>query len=64
MNLEGGVAHIEEKVEQMIKQSVSDAFVDVRNRNMQITNNEAQKITDSIYQKTYEILEGLGNGHV
>ena len=58
------VAHIEEKVEQMIKQSVSDAFVDVRNRNIQITNNEAQKITDSIYQKTYEILEGLGNGHV
>ena len=48
----------------MIKQSVSDAFVDVRNRNIQITNNEAQKITDSIYQKTYEILEGLGNGHV
>lgn len=58
------VAHIEEKVEQMIKQSVSDAFVDVRNRNIQITNSEAQKITDSIYQKTYEILEGLGDGHV
>lgn len=58
------VAHIEEKVEQMIKQSVSDAFVDVRNRNIQITNSEAQKITDSIYQKTYEILEGLGNSHV
>lgn len=55
------VSKIEEKVEQMIKQSVSDAFVEVRNSNIKITNDEAQNITDSIYQKTYDILEGMGD---
>ncbi len=48
-------------VEQLIKQSVSDACAEVQQNNIQMTNGKAQEITDSIYQKTYEILEGQGD---
>lgn len=51
------VSRIEDLVEQLIKQSVSDAFAEIKQNNVQITNNKAQEITDLIYQKTYEILE-------
>lgn len=55
------VSRIEGLVEQLIKQSVSDACAEVQHNNVQMTNNKAQEITDSIYQKTYEILEGQGD---
>ena len=55
------VSHIEGLVEQLIKQSVFDACVEVQQSNVQMTNGKAQGITDSIYQKTYEILEGQGD---
>ena len=54
------VSHIEGLVEQHIKQSVSDACAEVKQNQMQMTNGRAQEITDSIYQKTYEILERKG----
>ncbi len=55
------VSHLEGLVEQLIKQSVSDACAEVQQNNIQMTNGKAQEITDSIYQKTYEILEGQGD---
>ena len=45
-------------VEQLISQSVSDAFAEIQQNDVQMTNTKAQEITDSIYQKTYKILEG------
>lgn len=55
------VSRIEGLVEQLIKQSVSDAYADVQQNNAQMTDNKAQEITDLIYQKTYEILERQGD---
>lgn len=55
------VSRIEGLVEQLIKQSVSDACAEVKQNNAQITNSKAQEITDSIYRTTYEILEGQGD---
>ena len=55
------VSHIEDDVEQMIKQSVADDFVEVNKNDGVITNTKAQEITDAVYQETYEILEGLGD---
>lgn len=55
------VSHIEGLVEQLIKQSVSDACAEVQQNNVRLTDNIAQEITDSIYQKTYEILERQGD---
>ncbi len=55
------VSHIEDTVRQMIKQDVSDAFVEVYTSNTEVTNEVAQSITDRIYQKTFELLEGIGN---
>ena len=52
------VSHIEDLVEQLISQSVSDAFAEIQQNDVQMTNTKAQEITDSIYQKTYKILEG------
>lgn len=54
------VSKIEGLVEQHIKQSVSDACAEVKQNRFQMTNGKAQEITDSIYQKTYEILERKG----
>lgn len=54
------VSHIEDTVRQIIKQDVSDAFVEVHSSNNRVTNDVAQSITDRIYQRTYELLEGLG----
>lgn len=55
------VSRIEGLVEQLINQSVSDAFAEVQQNNAQMTNTKAQEITNLIYQKTYEILEGQGD---
>lgn len=55
------VIQIEDDVEQMIKQSVSDAFVEVQLSNTDVTDSEAQKITDQVYIKIYSILESLGD---
>lgn len=55
------VSRIEGLVEQLINQSVSDAFAEVQQNNIQMTNTKAQEITNLIYQKTYEILEGHGD---
>ena len=55
------VSHIEDTVRQIIKQDVSDAFVEVHTSNTEVTNEVAQSITDRIYQKTFELLEGIGN---
>lgn len=52
------VSRMEGLVEQLIKQSVSDAFTEIQQNSTQITNSKAKEITDSIYQRTYEILEG------
>ena len=54
------ISHIEGSVEQLIQQSVADAFAEVQQNNLQMTNTKAEQITDSIYKKTYEILEGQG----
>lgn len=54
------IAHIEDAVEQLIEQSVSDSFAQVRRDNTELTNEKAKKITDSVYRKTFEILEGVG----
>ena len=54
------VSHIEDTVRQIIKQDVSDAFVEVHSSNIRVTNDVAQNITDSIYHRTFELLEGLG----
>lgn len=44
----------------LIQQSVADACAEVQQNNLQMTNTKAEQITDSIYKKTYEILEGQG----
>ncbi len=54
------IAHIEDAVEQLIEQSVSDAFAQVRRDNTELTNKKAKEITDRIYMITFEILEGVG----
>ena len=54
------ISHIEGSVEQLIQQSVADACAEVQQNNLQMTNTKAEQITDSIYKKTYEILEGQG----
>lgn len=55
------VSQIEDKVRQIIKQDVSDAFVEEHTNNVAITNEVAQIITDRIYKKAFELLEGLGD---
>ena len=54
------ISRIEGSVEQLIQQSVADACAEVQQNNLQMTNTKAEQITDSIYKKTYEILEGQG----
>ena len=55
------IAHIEDAVEQLIEQSVSDAFAQVRRDNTELTNEKAKEITDRVYMITFEILEGVGD---
>ena len=55
------IAHIEDAVEQLIEQSVSDAFAQVRRDNTEMTNKKAKEITDRVYMTTFEILEGVGD---
>jgi len=55
------IAHIEEKVEQLIDQSVSDACAEMKQDNIEMSNERAKEITDSIYQRVFEILEGIGD---
>lgn len=54
------ISHIEDVVEQLIDQSVSDACAQVRQENAEMTNERAKEITDDIYLKVFEILEGAG----
>lgn len=54
------ISHIEDVVEQLIDQSVSDACAQVRQENAEMTNERAKEITDGIYLKVFEILEGAG----
>ena len=55
------ISYIEDAVEQLIDQSVADAFAQVRQENTDMTNVKAKEITDRVYQKTFEILEGAGD---
>lgn len=55
------IAHIEDAVEQLIEQSVSDAFAQVRRDNTELTNEKVKEITDRVYMTTVEILEGVGD---
>ena len=55
------IAHIEDAVEQLIEQSVSDAFVQIRRDNTELTNEKAKEITDRVYMTTFEILEKVGD---
>ena len=54
------ISHIEDVVEQLIDQSISDACAQVRQDNTEMTNERAKEITDRIYQKVFDILEGAG----
>lgn len=54
------ISHIEDVVEQLIEQSVSDACAQVKQDNVEMTNERAKEITDGIYLKVFEILEGAG----
>lgn len=54
------ISHIEDVVEQLIDQSVSDACAQVRQENGKMTNEQAKIITDRIYLNVFEILEGAG----
>ena len=53
--------HIEDQIEQLIMNSVSDAFAAQTQERIKITSADAQKITDGIYQNIYSVLEGLGD---
>ena len=55
------ISHIEDAVEELIGQSVSDAYAEMRHDNIAMTNERAKKITDSIYLKVFEILEEAGD---
>lgn len=57
----GEVSFIEEQVEQLIRNSVSDAFVKVEQSHAKVTNAEAQVITDRIYREAYTILERVAD---
>lgn len=52
------ITHIESQVEQQIKNDVSDAFADFHQSGRTVHNRDAQKITDEIYKKVYDILGG------
>ncbi len=52
------IAHIEDAVEQLIVQSVADAFAQIKNDNTALTNEIAKEMTDRVYQRTFDILEG------
>lgn len=54
------ISHIEDAVEQLINQSVSDACARVKQENKEMTNGRAKEITDGIYLKVFKILEGIG----
>ncbi len=55
------ISHIEDAVEQFIGQSVSDAFAELKQDNVEMTNERAKEITDRIYLKVFIILEGAGD---
>ena len=55
------ISHIEDAVEEFIGQSVSDACAELKQDNVEMTNERAKEITDRIYLKTFEILEGAGD---
>ena len=55
------VFHLEDIVEQLIDQSVSDACAQVEYDNAEMTEELAREITDRIYHKVFEILEEAGS---
>ena len=55
------ISHIEDAVEEFIGQSVSDACAELKQDNVEMTNERAKEITDRIYLKVFEILEGAGD---
>jgi hypothetical protein len=55
------ISHIEDVVEQLIEQGVADSFAQVRQENADMTNERAREITDSVYQRTFNILEEAGD---
>lgn len=55
------IAHIEDAVEQLIEQSISDAFAKVRRDNTGLTSEKAKEITDRVYMTTFEILSEVGD---
>lgn len=55
------IAHIEAAVEQLIEQSVADAFAQVHRDDTELTNEKAKEITDRVYMTTFEILERTGD---
>lgn len=55
------VSQMEDTIRQMIRQDVSDAMTEAHDNNQQITSELAQEITDKIYQRTFTLLEGLGD---
>ena len=55
------VSQMEDTIRQMIRQDVSDAMTEAHTNNQLITNDLAQEITDKIYQRTFSLLEGLGD---
>ena len=54
------ITHIEDAVEQLIAQSVSDACAQVEQEHGEMTNERAKEITDRIYLKVFQILERVG----
>lgn len=55
------ISYIEDAVEELIGQSVSDACAALKQNYVEMTNERAKEITDGIYLKVFEILEGLGD---
>lgn len=50
------ISHIERQVEQLVKNNISDAFTDFHKKGSPIRSGNAQKITDRIYVRVYDIL--------
>lgn len=55
------VSQIEDSVETSIEQSVADSFSQIKQQNGEMTSKKAKEITDSIYQKIFENLEGASD---
>ena len=55
------ISNIEDAVEEFIGQRVSDACAELKHDNTEMTIERAKEITDRIYQKVFEILEGAGD---